>query len=132
MTKGMSEALMKLVLAALISVSFFGCGSSSNSAPASKTLFSAWTSPSYTLNLTNAQFGINQSIVFGFSGGARCGCQFDVSGTEPTGNYSLHNCSYTSGGSSDPGCALLNGPGTFTKSATVLNICDSGGCVVYQ
>lgn len=121
------KPILFLAVAALIS----GCAKENGSTP-SKNLFSLWTADANqaTLDLRAANFG-SQTIGFLFVGGASCSCTMNISGSQSSGTYTLSGCSYVSGGGGDPGCASLNGSGTYTNAGAVLSICTSS-CSTYR
>ena len=125
---------MKAKTLLIVVLFLVGCSDGSDSGATPKSLFTTWVSVSsdFEIDITGGVLG--QTIDFGFlyGTGEICICDFYASGTESSGNYTLSNCSYYSGGSGDPNCSLLNSNGNYTNNGTNLEVCDSGGCVTYK
>lgn len=116
------------IVSMLICLILVGCAKGGDTpAATNKSLWSRWTRTdnSFYLDLTGGSLGTNLSYNVVFANGAICSCNLQATGTEASGNYTLSGCAYVSGGSGNPGCASLNETGTFTKSASALQICSS-------
>lgn len=102
-----------------------GCGKSSNS---SKAVFSNWrnTATSAPLNLSGGQFDTPLLTDWIFTSGAICQADITVSGNNSSGVATITNSTYQGGGSGDPGCAALDGGGTYTDSGSTLSFCKGG------
>lgn len=132
---------MKRLALAIFIVTQFGCGgkgggSSGGSSSTPKSVWSTWTytsgGNSAVLDLNGGQFGVQQGFGIMFlPSTAVCTCQFIANGDNSSGNYTFSSCTYSSGGSGDPGCASLNTTGTYTNDGTTLTACDSS-CASYH
>lgn len=111
-----------------------GCNGSGKSAPQFKDVFSKWTNTTsgMIVNLTGGAFGVNFIMDWVFLSGAICQSTGNISGDESSGIYTMTNSTYISGGSGDPGCASINGGGTYTNSGTLITFCGSGGCASFD
>lgn len=113
-----------------------GGGFSPSDSSSEKSLFSIWTryDNAITLNLQNIVFNTTYLSGMTFSGGARCTFNIKLTGTEAVGNAIISSSSYDSGtGSGDPGCASLAQTYSFTKPASILNLCNaSSQCANYN
>lgn len=100
----------------------------------SKSLFSIWESDDDILDLRNAT--LNAAGTYQFTvipTLENCLCDSLLAGTETSGTAILSNCTYTSGGSGDPGCAGLNGTYSYEVSGSSLEVCDSvPTCTTYR
>jgi len=110
-----------------------GCnsgGGGGDSTP-SKSLFSIWTSEdqSFTMDIRDAEFDTPFVMLFAFSSGEVCSCDFTITGSESSGAAAPSNCAYQGGGGGDPDCVALFGNGgtdyTYTKSGNTLTLCDA-------
>lgn len=131
--------MRNLLLFSGIVLTAVACGSGgggSSSSSSSKALWSTWTSSNdeLVLNLNGGQFNDTQGFYLIVEpSGAECLCQFNASGSNSSGSYSLTGCAYSSGGSGDPGCATLDQTGTFTNNGTNLTACTTGNaCTTYH
>jgi len=111
------------------------CGSDGDDAPGNKGITALWTNATNSFSFDASAFTLpvtGGAMTFIFTGGERCDCTVDVIGTEAAGNYVLSSCGYTSGGAGDPGCASINSSGSYEAQGTNMELCDSGGCVLYH
>ena len=118
----------------LFLVLLVGCGGSDDGV-ANKGITNVWTleDDSFVFDLSSETLPISAgSMEFVFSGGERCLCTVDVTGTESSGTYVLSGCTYTSGGGGDPGCGSIDSSGTYSASGANMQLCDGGGCATYK
>lgn len=131
---------MKYLLTALLALSV-GCNKGGSVSPGAnivvqetgKDLFSAWSRTDnsyYRLDLSGGQINTTSTMKYDY-GSAVCGCHVTPTGSYTSGTYTLSDCVYVNSASPDPGCSLLNGSGTYTKTDTSLQICNPG-CNTYQ
>ena len=99
----------------------------------SKKLFSAWTSAStgMLVNWSNGAFNSTRPVQYIYDSGARCQCSVLIAGSESAGSFVLSSCAYTSGGTGDPGCTLMDGAGNYIKSSG-LTICSGSNCDTFH
>lgn len=133
--KQMQIKYLPLYLTLLLQL--IGCNNndSGGTSKPSKSVWSSWTSNDnlLTLNLSGGQFGLQQSFaLMVVSTHAICTCNFIANGTESSGTYSFTSCTYSSGGSGDPGCSGLNESGTYTNNGTNLTACANSNCTTYH
>lgn len=101
--------------------------------PTSKSLFSTWTATdcSETVQIHGSTLGGLRNLTLTLKGGATCYCDITLCGTTADGSYMYQSCSYTGGGTSDPGCANLDGRGgTFASNGFEMTVCGSN-CTRY-
>lgn len=109
-----------------------GGGDSVSAGCGSKDLFSNWTYQTTTLSLAGFEFGQSEVYQIQFSGGEICLMDVVINGNQCSGSIGISNSTYSGGGPGDPGCSIFNGPNTYTKSASGLEVCDVSSCAVYQ
>lgn len=97
------------------------------SAASSRSLFSEWTDmdTGAPLDLRQGQFDADTSIGFLMQGGQVCTCNLFFTGAPTLGSYEISLCELTSG-TPDPGCAVINGIGTYEIEGSILTLCRSG------
>jgi hypothetical protein len=134
---------MKNVLISMIAMLAVACGSSGgggSSAAAvtcgSKALATPWTGQYYAFDLTGVTTDghLYTGTVLHVSG-AKCNGNLAITGNDCSGTYTTSNSTYGGGGTSDPGCASLNGTYNYTKTSdNVLKLCNAttGSCLSYQ
>lgn len=117
----------------LLSACGGGSGSGSNAAQGSKSLFSLWSGPSTSLNMTNLHFGPSQAIAWVVNPaiGATCDATVFINGTNSSGSASITNSHWAGGGSGDPGCASLNNSYSYSNDGTTLSVCAQT-CQTFQ
>jgi len=129
------EYFKTLITVLLLTFLIAACGGGGSSSSSSKNLFSLWKADNGDfLDLNGLTFGINQSVVFLFPGGAQCGCNASIIGVQSEGNYGLSSCTFVAGsGSPTPNCAALNQSGTYRKTNEGLVISRFGaGDTLYK
>lgn len=122
-----------ILLLALLSLS--SCGQDV-ATTTEKDLFSLWKRDpdQVPLEMTGGVFDQVIPLTTAVAGGGACKCLLKLTGEQASGTYSLYGCHYDSRGSgvSDPNCALMDGNGTYTKTALELSVCDNSGCETYK
>lgn len=131
-TYGGTLTVSNTLISGTISGSSASCGQVSatvglNKAP--KSVWSTWTAFTDTstvvLNLNGGTFGVRSGFALKLlPSQAMCTCQFIATGNDRSGSYTFSSCTYTSGGSGDPGCSYFNTTGTYTNDGTTLKACD--------
>jgi len=128
---------MRLFLLLSLAVNLSACAKSesgSTSTP-TKSLFSQWvrTDGTLTIDLSGGALGVWYSYDFTASSGEVCSCDVYGTGTASSGQYAITNCAYTGGGSGDPGCAGIDGNGTYSITGSSMRMCNAAGtCKDYQ
>lgn len=105
-------------------------GTGGGSTPASKDLFSVWTSSdsSYELDLTAASFNNSSTASVKIITGQSCSCNVLIQGSESSGNMTISSCTGNFSYNGET-CSSFAGSGTYTKSATDLHLClSSNSC----
>lgn len=125
-----------LILGTVLALGLLGSGCGKDQTPApSKDLFSVWTADdnSEIIDLRGMDFGVGMNMGLEAGTGERCYCSLAIGGTQASGTALLGSCTYTGGGSGDPGCAALNQAYTFTNSAAIFRLCNaSNHCTTYH
>lgn len=102
-----------------------------------KSLFSNWllqdSSTTVAIDLSDTNFG-SQAYYFFLTAGGSCDCLMNIAGTQSSGTILLASCTYDDMGTglTDPGCAVLNGARTYTKTADTLTVCIGAQCGIYK
>lgn len=126
---------MRLGLIGFLFLGVLACGKNKedSSNVSSKALFTVWTdhTTGKVLDLQGGHLGTS-SMYFVFASGGKCVCTLDMVGTTSSGAYVLSSCTYTTGGSGDPGCSSVNQNGTYDNNSTTLTICASSLCSYYN
>lgn len=116
---------MKKILLTIALALSIGCNPTEqvNSTSGGKSLWSVWTADSgdYIFDFRNAVF--NESLVMEVAvGGYLCEMDIIFTGSETSGNAIITLDS----------CDVFNGAYSYTKSGSVLTICDDEGCFNYH
>jgi hypothetical protein len=116
-----------LILLALMTAA---CSDGGSSKPASKNLFSVWTSTSdgSVLDLTGLSNGAHP-IRLAFTPNSGCDCTLDIFGDQSQGTANLINCTQYGPGSYCAGIEDLYG---YANSTATLALCGSNGCDEYK
>lgn len=132
--------MLRLTLVLSVCALIAGCsgGGSSGGSSSAKTysLFNFWLADDNSLLFTLKGGSYNGASFIGalavVGSGETCTCSISASGDDSSGNFTTSNCSYSSGGSGDPGCSSLDQYYTYTKSGSSMELCDPGGCESYS
>jgi hypothetical protein len=110
-----------------------GCGGA-HYQPDHKMIWNSWSNAGATksVDLTSVKLGNTSQVTITFSDGAKCVCDAEFNGAPGGGEYELSMCLYHSGGAGDPGCAGLNGAGTYSNISGTLNLCVNSTCSEYH
>ncbi len=126
--------LKRILFLALI-CTLFGCGSDPAALPA-KDLFSIWESENFAFDLRSSDFSSTSAVDILHYSGALCTCAGQISGDQREGFANLASCTYSGGGSGNPGCGSLDNGGraySYIKAGATLRLCSSEtDCVYYQ
>ncbi len=135
---------LSLILTLLfLSLIFVSCGKDGDNGDDAqnqeeKSIFSKWTrDDGFFLDFTGERFNAPFGMTVFISDGSTCNCRLVISGTESLGAVKVSSCSYTGGGSGDPGCAVLlennTVPYTYTKENSTLLFCSApNDCGTYN
>ena len=133
------RGVMRIILV-LVTIFLMGCQKHNTVSPTisceGKPLASEWftiSTSGYLLEIDFSTFTIgNKHTVQMTIDKAICEMEITAQGVDCQGSYIVESSSYIWGGSGDPGCALLNGKGTFEKTEKILIMCDHIGCEEYK
>lgn len=130
-TSGVVIMRYLLIVIFLTACAKSGGSSDSNQSASNKDLFSQWSSSSYSLDLSQLQFGHSASIVWILNNGANCTSTIVVNGDGGSGSASISNSHWTGGGSGDPGCSSFNNSWSYQNSGGELTACAQS-CEVFH